>query len=110
MAKNPRLIDLRGKRFGMWLVGDQAGNSKGGGSLWNAVCDCGKRKIVRGGDLRHGKSKNCGCLKADRIKYLHLTHGETGTRLYYIWQNMRARTTNRKSSSFKDYGGRGINV
>lgn len=38
------------------------------------------------------------------------THGETGTRLYRIWQNMRKRCTSPACPGFPDYGGRGIKV
>lgn len=38
------------------------------------------------------------------------THGQTETRLYYIWTSMKARCTNPRCKSFKHYGGRGIRV
>ena len=37
-------------------------------------------------------------------------HGGKGTRLYRIWQQMKNRCHNPKTSRFKDYGGRGITV
>jgi hypothetical protein len=37
-------------------------------------------------------------------------HGKTHTRLYNIWSGMKERCNNKKSSSYKYYGGRGITV
>lgn len=38
------------------------------------------------------------------------THGGTGTRLYRIWQNMKARCYGKYSREYDNYGGRGITV
>lgn len=40
----------------------------------------------------------------------HFIHGDTGTRLYHIWANMKARCTNTNNRQFVDYGGRGISI
>jgi hypothetical protein len=40
----------------------------------------------------------------------HTTHGDKGTRLYYIWNNMKQRCINSHNPQFADYGGRGITV
>lgn len=37
-------------------------------------------------------------------------HGETYTRLYLIWNNMRKRCLSKNNSSYKWYGGKGIKV
>jgi len=39
-----------------------------------------------------------------------LTHGESRTRLYRIWQCMKTRCTNPNHIAWKRYGGRGITV
>lgn len=38
------------------------------------------------------------------------THGETKTRLYQTWRDMRARCSKPYVKSYKDYGGKGISV
>src|SRR3989304_6697302 len=48
------------------------------------------------------KAKSCGC---DKIK-----HGESHTRLYDVWSDMKKRCLNPKNQAYKDYGGRGIKV
>jgi hypothetical protein len=107
MAKNPRLIDLTGRRFGLWTVHSQAGNSSGGAALWNAVCDCGNTGTPMGGDLRYGKSTSCGCLQRVAARKTLTTHGGSKTRLHRIWKGMHARCSDLSDGS---YGARGIEV
>ncbi len=38
------------------------------------------------------------------------THGETGSKLYETWKNMKARCYNSNHKSYDYYGGRGIKV
>lgn len=38
------------------------------------------------------------------------THGESSTKLYKAWRNMKSRCLNRNSKDYPDYGGRGIRV
>lgn len=61
-------IDLTGQRFG-YLVAekifdDREHKYKTYGTQWICKCDCGKETIVQSGDLRSGKVKSCGCLRA----------------------------------------------
>lgn len=37
-------------------------------------------------------------------------HGYTGTHTFFCWYNMRNRCSNKKNSSYINYGGRGIKV
>src|SRR5437870_218096 len=106
MAENPRKIRLDGQRFGRWNVIRQQGNAPRGGAMWLCHCDCGTERAVIGSDLRFGKSVSCGCLSVETTVARSRTHGETKTRLYTCWQNMRARC----GSDNPNYGGRGITV
>lgn len=110
MAKNPRLIDMAGRQCGDWTVLHQAGNAPRGGALWLCRCVCGTERPVNGADLRFGKSANCGCKTTERIRVLRRTHGETGGRIYRIWQNMLARCEREAHPSYPRYGGRGITI
>lgn len=38
------------------------------------------------------------------------SHGDTGTKLYMAWQNMRARCNRKSAREYNNYGGRGIKV
>ena len=64
------LKDLTGQRFGRWTVLNRAGSSRRGrtvSSLWYCQCDCGQVQIVRGDNLRAGKSRSCGCLRDEAV-------------------------------------------
>jgi len=113
MAKNPRLIDLTGRQFGEWTVSHQSGNDVRGGSLWHCICTCGKqRSSVIGADLRKGKSLSCGHDRPATTRKKRLRHGESKTRLYHVWKNMRSRCnlSNCENPGWKNYAGRSISV
>lgn len=104
--------DLTGRKYGRWTVIKRAENhiTSGGYSvtMWNCVCKCGNIRVVRGSDLKSGKSKSCGCLLADEPTTK--THGESGTHLYMIYHGMKSRCNNPNNKNYKDYGGRGISI
>jgi hypothetical protein len=56
-----KVIDLTGKRFGMFVVIKRVENNKWGQTKWNCLCDCGNIKSVQSSALIHGKSLSCGC-------------------------------------------------
>jgi hypothetical protein len=58
----PNRIDLTGHTFGRWTVLSYAGDGR-----WNCRCECGTENTIQGGGLRNGRSKSCGCLKAERL-------------------------------------------
>lgn len=102
-----KLIDLTGQRFGRWLVLKRTSNDKRGEATWLCRCDCGEKKIVRGGTLRDGDSKGCySCYN----RYAKSKHGQTGTPLYQTWQAMIQRCEYPNRKGYKNYGGRGIKV
>lgn len=57
--------DLTGKRFGRLVVVERAGSNRG--ATWLCQCDCGNQKVVRGGNLRNGNVKSCGCLNRETM-------------------------------------------
>lgn len=73
-------------------------------------CDCGNEVDVLLGNLTRGNTTSCGCrareVTSERVKI----HGQSGSRLYWIWHNMIERCTNPSVERFKDYGARGIAV
>jgi len=72
-------------------------------------CDCGNTVTVRIGYLKSGHTKSCGCLRVLSGKSKK-THGCSRTKLYIAWASMLNRCRNKTNSSFKNYGGRGIEV
>lgn len=101
-----KFIDLTGQRFGMWLVVSRAGY-QGNAITWNCLCDCGNTKVVRGDNLRSGRTRSCGCLL---IKHEKKRTYMTRTRLQSIYHGMKLRCYNKSQANFKYYGGRGIKI
>lgn len=77
---------------------------------WECLCDCGKSKVVLGGNLRHGKTTSCGCIQKERAVEANTTHGNSRHPLFATWKTMWRRCTEEKYHQYKDYGGRGIGV
>jgi len=110
----PNKIDLSGQRFGR-LVAMHAmpPKKKGGSTRWLCRCDCGNEVIIRGGGIKNGCSKSCGCLTKEAASNRFKTHGESNKNKsaeYRCWQHIKTRCTNKKSEHYMDYGGRGIAV
>ena len=102
-----KLIDLTGQKFGKLTVVDRAAN-RGKETMWNCICECGNSTTVGSGCLRSGSTKSCGC---NRFNPSHRkTHGQSHSRLYYVYRNMLNRCYNPKVNDFPNYGGRGISV
>ena len=55
------------------------------------------------------KAKSCGCGRNGETN-TNYKHGETNTRLYHIWINIKQRCLNFRTPDYKDYGGRGITI
>lgn len=104
------LIDLSDKKIGRLYIIKRSGKI-GKHPAWICVCECGNKTIVRGDHLRNKLIQSCGCLEEEnRKKGANLKHGGKKTRLYSIWADMLKRCNNRNSHSYKNYGGRGIEV
>lgn len=67
----PRVIDLKGQRFGKLVVLSRAGTTNTGQASWLCQCDCGNKTIVAGYELRRtgrNGTKSCGCLRSEVAK------------------------------------------
>jgi hypothetical protein len=60
------VVDLRGRRFGRLVIAQDARPStRKRKAYWPCVCDCGRKKRVRGAHLLAGAVVSCGCWRAD---------------------------------------------
>lgn len=64
---------------------------------------CGKRSIVRADSLLHSKYNSCKCC-------MRKANGESGSKLYSVYHNIKYRCYNTSAHEFNNYGGRGIKM
>jgi len=67
-ARNKRVVDLTGARFGRLTVLHRAPRQPDGRARWVCRCVCGRESTVDGKSLRSGNTKSCGCLSADKAR------------------------------------------
>ena len=103
-------MDLKGKKFGKWLVLELDSEKSGKQKYWKCVCDCGCKRSVYQSALIHKKSVSCGCYQKEVTKKRLTTHNLTGSRLMVIFYNIKTRCNNPNDKRYKDYGGRGIKI
>ncbi len=99
--------NISGQSFGKLTVIERVG-SKSHNTTWKCQCECGNLVVVSRGNLLNGHTQSCGCNKHQQA--VNRTHGQSRTRLYYVWRNMLNRCYNSKVSDYPNYGGRGISV
>ena len=110
----PGLKDLIGKKFGRLTVIERADDITHADGrkrvAWSCLCDCGKTHIVQADVLQNGRTKSCGCIKAEHNRATWTKHNGSKDRLYGVWNDIKKRCYNPKYKQYKDYGGRGIQV
>ena len=102
----PKIIDLTGQNFDRIAVIRFSHRDRY--THWICRCSCGVEKTIRGGDLKTGHVRSCGCLSLE-VPH-HVTHGLVNHPLYSVWGGMKTRCYNKKENGYKNYGGRGIIV
>lgn len=84
-----KLINLKGKQFGLATVIRRVENDKWGNAKWLIKCKCGKTAIRWGSNLRVNKVSSCGCYN------YNTTHGHcrnyTSTPEYGLWKHAKNR-------------------
>ena len=105
-----RINNLKGRIFNRLIVLQDSKKRYRGNVIWICLCSCGKLTEAKGGDLLTRRKKSCGCLRKENTKQIKFKHGDTRTRLYRIWRDMKQRCLNPSATGFKHYGGRGIEI
>lgn len=108
-----RRRDVTGQIFGRLLAIADAGII--GKRRWVCRCECGTETVVLMDSLTSGKTRSCGCLKAEIVaRGAHTTHGQSrnGAQagVYTSWRAMWNRCTEVSHIGYKYYGARGIRV
>lgn len=104
------LKNMIGTKFNGSVVETRHGVDKWGQALWECLCSCGNKFTTTGGNIRSGNTKSCGCMKKSFIKEANTTHGDSNTRIYNIWCDMKRRCHSPANYSYEHYGARGISV
>ena len=108
-----RGIDMTGVSFNGCRVLNRQGTNKDRKITWLCECYCGKSFVTTGKSIRNNTVKSCGCLKQETLnkgRKNNKTHGDTGSKLYYVWRGIKKRCRKPNSSNYKWYGEQGINV
>lgn len=105
-----KALDLTGQVFGRLTVLGASFSEQYSGKATRFVmckCECGNETKCLVNSLRQGKTTSCGCYRKEVTGDRARIHGESGTPLYHVWKEMRARCAD---TSNEYYGGRGITV
>ena len=107
-------LNITGKKFGELTVIKRIGYCQEKGKkrpIWLCKCKCGNFKRKEQGDLTRRRNVNLKCdkchleEKSNRAK----SHGDSYSKLYKIWHNLRNRCDNKNDTyHYNNYGGRGI--
>lgn len=106
---NYRVKDMTGQKHGR-LTAVEYVETRAGGAYWLFKCDCGKEKIINGSTVRRGKVNSCGCLAKEVFSKNIKKHGMAQTRTYNIWVGIKQRCLNPQSSTYENYGAKGITI
>ena len=78
------------------------------------LCSCSRTFTASIGNVKSDQVRSCGCLRRAATIRRSTKHGmspaDKGTRIYRFWQSMKDRCLNSKSTSYMNYGGRGISM
>lgn len=106
-------IDITGQKFGRLTAIKKTRSDKCGHAIWLCKCVCGKEKEILGTHLVQGNINSCGCIRLENQKYIinkYKIDITTYLRLKRLLRKMYARCYNKNDKSFKNYGGRGIEI
>jgi len=73
-------------------------------------CGCGNLFKTRLDEVASGRTVSCGCYCIKRTKEKHTIHGLSYNLLYKSWIAIKERLFNSNSTSYENYGKRGLNM
>lgn len=103
-------VNISGQKFGMLYAIKLDSRDRHNRERWLFKCDCGKEKVIEKSSVKTGHTKSCGCWQIENNKVIGITHNKSKTREFKIWLGIKKRCLNKKHSTYKNYGGRGIKI
>lgn len=113
----PNKLDIINKKFSRLMPIECIGKNKWKQKIYLCKCDCGRKIIAIGSNLKSRNTKSCGCLLVENInknrkpniKHGHAKNGEN-SKTYIAYRNMIQKCINPNSRAYKNYGARGISI
>lgn len=103
--------DITGQKYNRLTAIEPSGNKNYKGSiLWKFSCDCGSIVEKEMYAVTSGATKSCGCYAKEVAGKASITHGNSGTLEYVVWNKVKARIFDPTNPSYGDYGGRGLTM
>lgn len=80
--------------------------------FYECICTCGNLTIVNQSKLKSGHTTSCGCIRKTKLANgdIRRIHGETKSKLYKVWTQMKQRCNNTLDRGYHKYGAKGIKV
>ncbi len=109
MHSNTKILKPGSKFFYLTVI--KTTNKRSGRAvLWSCKCDCGKEVLRTHYSLVNKRRTSCGCFTRELTIKRNTKHGKSRTKVYKTWKGIFERCFNKNSTSYKNYGGRGITV
>lgn len=98
-----------GEKFNKLEIIKDAG-MKNGRTAVLCLCECGNEKLIILKSLKSGNTRSCGCIRKKTLINRNTKHGFRYHPGYSIWKSIKNRCYNPKTTGYKSYGGRGIEL
>jgi hypothetical protein len=98
------------KKHNLWTVLSTEKIYRSNHVYLSCRCDCGTVRDVIIKNLKSGVSSSCGCERNRKTTERNTKHGKRFTKVWRVWQDMKARCYNKNRRQYCNYGGRGIKV
>lgn len=108
-----KFIDITGHKYGRLKVLKLNGLNERKRKIWLCQCDCGQYTTLSTNELRTGNTQSCGCLHKEILiknNKKRAYHSLSRTKLYGVYNKMKARCNHKNHRGYEYYGGKNIKV
>lgn len=99
-----------GGQFGRLTVVGMARRLRSGAAVFRCRCECGTEKPIKASHVIEGRTRSCGCVVTEMLEGRNTKHSLSKHKDYELWCGIVKRCENAKSTSYPNYGGRGITI